>query len=80
MTANLRCGEWVFVHPGERGAPARVRGLAGPVMRVFGACATIQFHESGRLLELDVDVSLLQRDRRRRNRPPAHWPRLAQAG
>jgi hypothetical protein len=77
----LACGDWVFVHPDERSAPPKIRGLAGTISRISGGRATVGFRYRGTTISLEVDVSILRPERRRRNRPPAHWPReVAQAG
>lgn len=77
----LGCGEWVFVHPDERSAPPRIRGLAGTISRIAGDRASVRFQHEGATISLEVELSILSRERRRRNRPPAYWPHeLAQTG
>ncbi|HET7138320.1 MAG TPA: hypothetical protein VFI04_08180 [Gaiellaceae bacterium] len=79
--SGLRCGDWVFVHPDERSAPPKIRGLAGTISRLSGERATVRFRCRGATISLEVDVSILRPERRRRNRPPAHWPHeIAQTG
>jgi hypothetical protein len=79
--SELRCGDWVFVHPDERTAPPKIRGLAGTVARISGDRASVAFRYRGASISLEVDLSILRPERRRRNRPPADWPReLASTG
>jgi hypothetical protein len=79
--SELRCGDWVFVHPDERTAPPKIRGLAGTVARISGDRASVAFRYRGASISLEVDLSILRPERRRRDRPPADWPHeLASAG
>ena len=77
----MGCGDWVFVHPDERSAPSKIRGLAGTIAGVAGDRARVAFRQEDATISLEVELSILRRDRRRRNRPPAYWPKeLAQTG
>jgi hypothetical protein len=77
----LRCGDWVFVHPDERTAPTKIRGLAGEIARISGNRASVAFRYRGGTISLEVELAILRPERRRRNRPPADWPHeLAQLG
>lgn len=79
--SDLHCGDWVFVHPDERSAPPKIRGLAGTVTRISGGRTTVAFRLGAATISLEVDRSILRPERRRRNRPPANWPHeLAPAG
>jgi hypothetical protein len=77
----LGCGDWVFVHPDEGSAPPRIRGLAGTISRITGDRASVAFRVGGTTIALEVELAILRRERRRRDRPPAYWPKeLAQTG
>ncbi|HET7130520.1 MAG TPA: hypothetical protein VFJ93_15735 [Gaiellaceae bacterium] len=79
--STLRCGHWVFVHPDERTAPPKIRGLAGTISRISGDRASVAFHYRGATISLEVELAILRPERRRRNRPPADWPHeLASTG
>lgn len=79
--SGLRRGDWVYVHPDERSAPPKIRGLAGTVSRLSAERATVAFRYHGATITLEVELTILRPERRRRNRPPAFWPHeLASAG
>jgi hypothetical protein len=72
--SDLRCGDWVFVHPDERSAPPEIRGLSGTIARIADERASVSFRFGGTIVSLDVELSVLRPERRRRDRPPAYWP------
>ena len=72
--SGLGSGDWVFVHPDERSAPPRIRGLSGRVTRRSGARATVSFRDHDGTITVELEASMLRHERRRRDRPPAYWP------
>jgi hypothetical protein len=70
---EFRRGDFVFVFPAEREAPREVRGLAGVVKKIRGDRATVVWREDEDAFVYDIEAHLLNRERRRRHRPPAHW-------
>jgi hypothetical protein len=79
---ELRCGDFVFVPPAEPEAPREVRGLAGVVKKIRGNLATVLWRSEETAFVYDIEAHLLRPERRRRERPPAHWSddELAAAG
>ena len=79
--SGLRCGDWVYVHPDERSAPPRIRGLSGTISHISRDRAVVSFRYRGATFSLEVELAILQPERRRRNRPPAEWAHeLARTG
>jgi hypothetical protein len=72
--SELRRGDWAYVHPDERSAPPKIRGLAGTISRIAGDRAIVSFRYHGTTISLEVELAILRPERRRRNRPPARWP------
>jgi len=66
-------GDYVFVFPAEGDAPREVRGLAGIVKKIRGNRATVMWQNNDNVFVFDVEAQLLHPERRRRQRPPAHW-------
>lgn len=66
-------GDWVFVYPGDACAPREVRGLTGEVKRVRGERAKVVFRSGDTAFVCEVDPQVLNHERRRRERAPAHW-------
>ena len=63
----------MFVHPQEASAPRETLGLAGVVESVSGSRARVEFRGEFGSFTADVEVSVLQPERRRRDRAPAQW-------
>jgi hypothetical protein len=82
MGGAFHRGDFVFVPPTEPDAPREVRGLAGVIKRIRGGRATVEWHHDDNAFVYDIEAHLLQPERRRRDRPPAHWSddELAAAG
>jgi hypothetical protein len=70
---ELHRGDYVFVFPAEGDAPHEVRGLAGIVKKIRGNRATVMWRNNDNVFVFDVEAQLLHPERRRRQRPPAHW-------
>jgi hypothetical protein len=70
---DFRRGDFVFVFPAEREAPREVRGLAGVVKNIRGERATVVWRNDETAFVYDIEAHLLRHERRRRERPPAHW-------
>jgi len=77
--SGIERGQWVFVHPDEGAAPRELRGLAGTVTKLFGDRAVVAFRRGGTEEAIEVELAILRPERRRRNRPPAHWSNAAAA-
>lgn len=73
MGGEFHRGDFVFVLPGEPDAPREVRGLAGVVKKMRGDLATVMWRNDENAFVYDIEAHLLRHERRRRERPPAHW-------
>jgi hypothetical protein len=81
MGGEFHRGDLVFVLPTEPDAPREVRGLAGVVKKMRGDLATVVWRHDDNAFVYDIEAHLLRHERRRRDRPPAHWSDdLAAAG
>jgi len=73
MGGDFHRGDFVFVPPTEPGAPREVRGLAGVIKKIRGDRATVEWRSEQNAFVYDIEAHLLCHERRRRERPPAHW-------
>jgi hypothetical protein len=73
MGGDFHRGDFVFVRPTEPDAPREVRGLAGVIKRIRGNRATVEWRSDQNAFVYDIEAHLLCHERRRRERPPAHW-------
>lgn len=73
MGGDFHRGDFVFVSPTEPDAPREVCGLAGVIKKIRGNHATVEWRNEQNAFVYDIEAHLLRHERRRRERPPAHW-------